>query len=267
MGGSHRLPHRWRTRPKGDSYSTSLIVRPRKYPPWVPAKAVEEAVRMLGATRSRNKKALDAEKTVIQRLLTDQRMQAAWRELGNQKRSPARTTARGFWPSGAVPEGLSDQDIALTVFFFDACRYAQHVVNVLTIRTWKEKHQTRLKWVTQLRQVACLLELQFFAEPEAEEHLTAIHAAAAHFEKREMQGFHEPPLSLIGRNQGDPLQRRYAVLMAEVVRKLFGKSHYTTIATVTNVALVPSGKVEATKVNVRDWCAAALRVRARISKR
>jgi hypothetical protein len=241
------------------------MVRPGKYPAWVPATGVEEALRMLAATRSRNKKASDDEKALIRRLLTDQRMQAVWRELGNQKRSPARTTARALWRSGAVPEGLSDQDIALAVFFFNACRYAQYAGKVLTTGTWKEKHETRLQWIMQLRKATDLLFLQFCVEPEAERHLIAIYTAAIHLERREMEIFRGPPLTLIGRNQGDPLQRRYAVLMGEVVRELFGKSHYTTIATVTNVALVPPGKVEVTKANVRDWCAVAMRVRARIS--
>jgi hypothetical protein len=41
---------------------------------------------------------------------------------------------------------------------------------------------------------------------------------------------------------------------------------YKTIAAVTNVALVAPGKVQVTRINVRDWCSAAIRVKASISE-
>jgi hypothetical protein len=122
-------------------------------------------------------------------------MAAVWRELGNPKRSPAQTAARANWPGKVVPTGLSRQDVALAVFFFHACRYAQHNVLPLTIATWKEKHKKRLQWAEQLREAAYLLNLQFFEDLKADQHIKAIYAAADFFEAREMKVFRQPSLT------------------------------------------------------------------------
>jgi hypothetical protein len=223
----------------------------------VPGAVLGEALRLFADAQS------DEEKALLRRLLTDQRMLGVWQELENPKRSPACTAVRDDWP-GDIPDGLSNQDLAIALFFFRAHQCAQHKVQTMTLATWEEKHQLRLRLTRQLRQDATLLELNWFGDPEAEAHAAAIWTAANFFEKREMQLFRNPSLALIKRNQGDPHLRRYAVLMAGVARRLFGKFNYGTIAKLTNVALVPS--VEVSTVNVRDWCKAAMGVRAYISK-
>jgi hypothetical protein len=223
----------------------------------VPGAVLGEALRLFADAQS------DEEKALLRRLLTDQLMLGVWRELENPKRSPACAAVRDDW-AGEIPDGLSNQDVAIALFFFRAHQCAQHKVHTRTLATWKEKHRLRSRLTKRLRQDATLLELNWFGDPEAEAHAAAIWRAANFFEKREMQLFRTPSLALIERNQGDPYLRGYAVVMAGVARRLFGKFKYGTIAKLTNVALLPS--VEVSTANVRDWCKAAMRVSAYISK-
>jgi hypothetical protein len=213
-------------------------------PAWVPD-AVGEAVRLLADAQS------DEEKALVRRLLTNTGMLGVWRELMNPKRSRASAVARDEWP-GDVPDGLSNQDVAIALFFFRAYQCAQHKVQTMTLAIWEEKHRLRLRLTRQLRQDATLLELNWFGDREAEAHAAAIWTAANFFERREMELFHNPSPALIKRNQGDPHLHAYAVIMASVARRLFGKFNYGTIAKLTNVALEPS--VEVSTANVRDWC-------------
>jgi hypothetical protein len=230
-------------------------MRPDEYPAWVPAPVVGEAESLLAEAES------DEEKELTRRLLADPRMERVWRDLANPNRSRASSAARECWTRGAVTDGWSDQDVALAVFFFYAQRYAQHDFLPLNAAMWKARHQRRLQWAKGLRQEAMGLNLQWFEDPEAEVHVAAILEAARFFEKREMELFRNPPPTMVGRNQGDPVQRRYAVLMACEASKLFGEPKYVTIATVTNVALVKFGKAQVTKANVWDWWKASVRVK------
>jgi hypothetical protein len=231
------------------------VVTPDEYPTWVPAPVVEEAESLLAEAES------DEEKELTRRLLVDPRMEGVWRDLANPNGSRASSAARENWARGAVTDGWSDQDVALAVFFRCAQRYAQHDVRPLNVAMWKAGHQRRLQWAKGLGQEAMLLKLQWFEDPEAEGHVAAILEAARFFENREMELFRNPPRSMIGRNQGDPFQRRYAVLMAGEAGRLFGEPKYVTIATVTNVALVNPGKSQVTKAKVWDWWKASVRVK------
>ena len=116
---------------------------PDEYPAWVPD-AVGEAVRLLANAQ------FDKEKALLRRLLTDQRMLGVWRELANLKRSPACAAVRGAWP-GDVPDGLSNQDVAIALFFFRGHQCAQLNFPPLTLANWQEKHRLRLKLVERLR--------------------------------------------------------------------------------------------------------------------
>jgi hypothetical protein len=214
-------------------------------PAWVPGAVRGEALRLFADAQS------DEEKSLLRKLLTDERMRGVWRELGNPIRSPACAAVRDEWPGGAVPDGLTDQEVAIALFFFRAYQCAQHKVQTMTLATWEEKHQLRLRLTRQLRQDATLLELNWFGDREAEAHAAAIWTAANFFERREMELFLNPSPALVKRNQGDPHLRAYAVIMASVARRLFGNFNYGTIAKLTNVALEPS--VEVSTANVRDW--------------
>jgi len=47
---------------------------------------------------------------------------------------------RGAWP-GDVPDGLSNQDVAIALFFFRGHQCAQLNFPPLTLANWQEKHR------------------------------------------------------------------------------------------------------------------------------
>jgi hypothetical protein len=227
-----------------------------EHPDWVPAAVAAEACRILAKARS------DDGKELIRRLLTDQRMKRVWRELANPKRCPASSAARYHWPDGMAPKNLSNQEVAVALFFFHSHANAVNILPV-KITKWRSGHKLRLRYVKELRQARDCLWLNWFEDPGAEKHDAAISAAAKFYESSEMQLFTNPPVYLVDRFQGDPKLRTYALKMTADARRLFGRSLYGTIATVTNVALVKKNQAEVLRFNVENWCEAAIRLRDR----
>ncbi len=190
---------------------------------------------------------IDDERARITRLLTDLRMRSVWRELAKRPGSPA---ARDQFV-GASPDELSGHDIAVGVFFYHANYYVQGRFATETFAAVNERVRPFLKSVERLRQEAEAMGDWFGPESD---HVAAIKAAADLWEREILAGYGKPHLEmrpLVGRNQGDPHLRGYALMVANKAHELFGRWMYETVATVTNVAL--PRRTEVSKANVRDW--------------
>jgi hypothetical protein len=231
-----------------------------EYPKWAPPAVVREGVQLIVETRYQIDEAL------IRRLLTDERMEAVWSFLGNPKKCAACPTAIDTWRDHPVLGGLSDQDIALAAFFLTSYSYAHHRFPTLTTASLVKRREPYLESAKRLQKEAQLLRERWSKDPEAGAHAAAIDAAISFHMNKTKQLFNPSP-RLVDRDQGDPYQRAYAVYMAAAARWLFGKYMYGTIARVTNVALVRAKKKQVSTINVRDWCKASIRVRARFSGR
>jgi hypothetical protein len=223
-------------------------------PTWVPLSVRTQAVRLVSNST------IVVEKELIRRLLADERMESVWTFLG--KKCTASSSGCDLWPGIDPPDGMSDQDVAVALFFYYSCMYAHYKYLTVTAASWAKKCEKYLESAVRLQEEAELLRLRWFDYSEAMKHAAAIDAAIDFHKSRTKQHFGDTP-RLVGRNQGNPRQRAYAVSMAGVTRTLFGKPVPQAIATVTNVALAE--KVDVSMVKVSEWCRLSIRVRARFS--
>jgi hypothetical protein len=180
-------------------------------------------------------------------------MEAVWRLLGNPKKYAASPAVRDLWPETEVPDGMSDQDLAVALFFYYSCSYAHFRFPIITAADLAGTRKEYLESTNRLQEEVQLLRSRWPKDPEAKALATALDAAISFYRNKTKHIFDPSPRS-VARKQGDPYQRAYAIYMAGMARQLFGKSMYGTTATVTNVALVPPGKVEVSKANVEGWC-------------
>jgi hypothetical protein len=202
---------------------------------------------------------------LIDRLLLDGRMKDVWKSLCNPKKCAPFPAALDRWRKESVLEGLSDQDVALAVFFFYACSYAHFKFRTVTTASFVKRREPFLMSARILQEEARLLRERWFAEPEAEVHAAAIEAASSFHMSKTKNIFQSHP-RLIERDQGDPQLRAYALYMAIQAKSLFGRIMYGTIATVTNVAMVENNSNLVSAANVRDWWRSSIRANDRLSK-
>jgi hypothetical protein len=191
-----------------------------EYPKWAPP-AVRVGVQLIAATRYQ----IDEE--LIRRLLTDERMKAIWGFLGNPKKCAASPAAVDICRDHPVLDGLSDQDIALAVFFCTSYFYAHFRFRTLTTASLLKKREPYLALAKRLREDAQHLRECWSADSEVEAHVAAIDAAVT-FHTNKMKQLVKPSPRLVGRDQYDPYQRAYALYMADYARWLFGKYMYGT---------------------------------------
>jgi hypothetical protein len=202
---------------------------------------------------------------LIERLRLDDRMQAVWKFLGNPKKCAPSSAALDHWRKQSVLVGLSDQDLALAVFYFHACCYAHFKFPTMTTASLAQRREPFLMSATLLQKEARLLRERWSEEPEAELHAAAIEAAVSFHMSKTKDIFQANP-HLVVRDQSDPHLRAYALYMAHQAKLLFGKNMYGTIATVTNVAMVKNNGDLISVQNVRDWCEASMKISDRLSK-
>jgi hypothetical protein len=90
------------------------MLAPPTFPEWLPAAVTREAERILGM------KFVNAD--LLIRLTTDKRMKKVWPVL-KRGRFPRRPQLNETWANmrGPLPDGLSNQDAALVLFFW--CAY------------------------------------------------------------------------------------------------------------------------------------------------
>jgi hypothetical protein len=196
----------------------------------------------------------DDERALIARLLTDERMRGVWREIAKCQASPvARDRYFGLF-GDVVHDGQSDHDVAVGLFFFYAYFFAHHQVETETVAIFRARFQSMLESVERLREEAQHMHGQLgYGDPEVLKHVAAIEAAADFYEREASRIYGKPHPSVVGRNQGDPRQRAFALMMADEARKLFGRSMYGTVAALTSVALADCDGGQVSAANVRDW--------------
>lgn len=179
------------------------------------------------------------------RLATDSRMKSVWRELAKSEQPFAG---------------------ALGLFFVHAFMYAHLRVRVETFSELNKLRNGFEYHAAQLRASANWLDgadyggwwdAEFYADTEfmasssssVEEMAEYCDAAAAAISRVLATGH----LFVVPRSQGDARVRGYVRALADKARLMFrGKVHYGSLATVTNVALVP--KVPVTPKHVINWC-------------
>jgi hypothetical protein len=217
----------------------------KRVPDWVPPLVVSMARAMRGYSQE-----------VCDRLLTDQRMQAAWTELGQHevKTLPADLDDNlrvDHW-LGPSAETLSPKDEA-TVAFFAA---------VVIETTIGNKPQAR-KDITEFAgrfadaaKVARIARLDPFVRPigadtaALETAETIFAQIAADIERRAERH----PLVLERMRNNKEYNKTRAIVRSIVKRTspIFGQVLYGTVATATNVALETETDLDAAKI--RDWC-------------
>jgi hypothetical protein len=217
--------------------------RDKPYLDWVPVGVRRVADSMLAAERPED------ERTLLKRLLTDQRMQSVWGEIA--KRPASSDTRKEFLLFETTSDDLTDHDVAVGVFFFRAYLYAYARVETETLANWKATLSPMLESIKRLRQEARNLPgRSSFAVLKS---VAAIQAGADRCE-RELLCLYPKHPTVVRRLQGHSHQRAYAVLMSDQAQKWFGRPMYGTVATVTNVALK---RDDTTWEKVRDWVKAA----------
>jgi hypothetical protein len=159
--------------------------------------------------------------------------------------------------------GLEQQRLCGGTVFFKACYFGHHRVRTYTRADLDEENRPRREAIERLREAAKLLRAEFsphdgFADMSAIyaehlKHVNAVEEAVNFFDADEaadaLRDKEGVDLTLVGRNQGDPCQRAFALHLSSEAHRLFGSWLYETIAILTSVA---SGK-RTTKANVRDW--------------
>jgi hypothetical protein len=224
-----------------------------EYPKWVPSAVLQGGLQLVAELP------IPPDERATHRLLTDPRMKAIWRSLSNSKNCVPSPAAVSTWRRHRVLCELSDQEIALAAFFYFACAYAHGRLRTRTISDLIHTRETYLNSAKNLHEEAQLLRSRWSDDPEGEVHAAAIDAAAS-FYMDKTKRLLAPSPRLVGRDQGDPYLRAYAVYLTEMACWLFGRPMYGTIATLTEVALLENKKDMVSAFNVRDWRAAAKKV-------
>jgi hypothetical protein len=211
------------------------------------------------------------QRAILDRLLTDTRMDAVWREL---RRRPPR--ARAAWSaSPALPDVLTDA-MAGTLYFTFRIAQDQRTAGKLD-----ETEPVRLKLLEEaetlrrvaddltasvraaLRHIADTTDLsQFLADAEALRRVAAWRESLA----ATIRGADDP--ITITNSRGDPTERGVQITIASFLKDRFGDYLYGTAATLTAVALglsqTPSSRVSRSAFSVPK---AAKRSRARSRKK
>jgi hypothetical protein len=207
------------------------------------------------------------QRAILDRLLTDARMDSVWREL---RRRPPR--ARAAWSaSPALPDVLTDA-MAETLYFTFRTAQDQRTAGKLD-----ETEPVRLKLLVEaetLRRVADdltasvrapprhIADTQFLADADALRRVAAWRESLA----VTIRGANDP--ITITNSRGDPTERGVQITIADFLKGRFGDYLYGTAATLTGVALglsqTPSSRVSRSAFSVRK---AAKRSRARRSKK
>jgi hypothetical protein len=237
-------------------------------PTWVPKVVAQQAhVLYERAVASGSAEHL----AVIERLATDPKMEAVWKELGKKSREKYRSTNRFLRPATLpIPEMLLEfmksqthdavarQDAAMAYLLHLMVFYLFEAVPSALSRP--KPHPKRRKWEKMAKTL----------REDATEIRRAEEAAKIREPGKIHDGFSDRlddaalaydfladnPVTPTGshlfteRNRGDAEARVLSTLAAHACREIFGTSMYTTVATITGVALGRQIKWR----TVREWC-------------
>ena len=152
-----------------------------EYPKWATSAGLHAAVQLVAI--------IPTDEALIDRLLMDNRMETVWRFLSNPKKCNPSPAALDRWRKLPVLEGLSDQDVALAVFFNWACGYAHFNFPTMTTATLVKDREPFLISACRLQEEAQLLRERWSEDPEAEVHAVAIEAAISFHKSKTKKSF------------------------------------------------------------------------------
>ena len=231
-------------------------------PEWLPPVVAQEAERLFRSGY--------ADEELVARLATDQRMRSVWRELSKPRYARTRPRIINLYWGRTVDlpqlEGLTEQEAALTLFFWYSYAFAfmkpavgkVSTLDLPILRCRCEAASLRLSAArlrglflipTSTRELLPTEISKQFADIYAND----IEDAAIFFDEIEAALVElkaaEAPL-IVGRVHGNREARGYVRLLAEETRKLFGSPLYGSLAKVASIAL---GK-EVSLLQARKWC-------------
>jgi hypothetical protein len=227
-----------------------VLTDPRLRTPWREDPEQAEEARADAEAR-------EAARPILQRLLTDPRMEKVWRYLGRR----SRREIGGF----ASPAKFPPADMAPDLFDTAEMRqnYAMNLLFDMTFSaaTWGPRpvlqsevdriRQEDLSIARQLNDRADLLDFEEHALGEEHTKSQALYEAAKVLEDLAAQ--RQTGWTVVQRNHGDLGAHGAALIIAEWCCMLFGSPLYGVTATLTSVAL----GCNVTDERVRNWFAAA----------
>jgi hypothetical protein len=214
---------------------------PKKTPDWAPPLVVSVAGKMRGLSPE-----------IVDRLLTDPKMETVWREIGQR---PVKPLPAHLEPNLRVNHWLghdveaSPKDEAAVAFF--ACAVIKTRLKNKLARKDISAFATRL---ANAAEVARMVRLNPFLHPvdtdvDALAKTEAILAQLAAEVRRTSPKGH--PLILEKRTENDT-ERAIVRSIATTTKAIFGKHLYGTVATAVSVGLNLNPRI--TQADVRDWC-------------
>src|SRR5262249_13316722 len=175
-----------------------------------------------------------------------------WDQLSKHSPAIARPRLIEEWLRshlGAAPDGKrTNQELALQIAFRAAFLLAISNIETRTAAEEKETVDFYRKKIKEFQKEASLLAE---VSEEAAEHARTL---AAFYAARGMDR-DEPPLQnprlLVHRHQKPPRVRAYGVLLADVMRRLYGDVLREIVASIANAAF---DRTDVSKEDVRYWC-------------
>jgi hypothetical protein len=224
------------------------------FPSWLPKAIAEEARRV--------NKDHHGYKSIIGRLVNDERMKSVWAEL--QKHDPCGPVFKHLESDATLPKtDLALRWVFRAMYIDGTCYEANLVATAAELRKRQILYQEQ---AARLRREAEEIRRDYCGpHHDAQKQAADLDQVAAWRESNaEMLGRLRPKIPLIERDKGWRREMTLAYVIADTLQRFYGKPLYGTIATIINVIAERrpgrSGGGIVLATHVRDWLKGPLRI-------